>query len=128
MVNRPAEIQRFGVSHGYNMLMLNHGREITKFIFHAGFGSVLLHPESTIRGMAYPEGSGFDWKGYRLRGILLHLAFSKQINCGKHFFVNTEAKVTGSVVNAPIVDRYARVHTIVFHLILGPGFNWCVRE
>lgn len=127
LINKPAEVQRFGISRGYNMLILDHGMEIRKFIFCAVLGSVLLHPESTIRGMVLPRSPGFDWKEHKLKRVLLNLAFSKQIKWGKYFFVNTEAHGTVSVVNAPIVNGHARVHTVVFHLILGPGFNWCIR-
>lgn len=128
LVNKPAEVDQFQITHGYNMLMLNHGRVAGKFIVRAGLGSVLLHVENTIRGMEYPVGPGFDWKGYRLSGILLNIGFAKQFKLSKTFFINTEVKMNASVVNAPVVNGYARVHIVVFQLILGPGFNWSVRE
>lgn len=126
--NLPPEVEWFGISHGFNMLMFNYGIEIRKLIFRAGLGSVLIHPESTVRGMKYPVGPGFDMPGYRLRGITLNLGAAKQIPFGKYFFINTEAKVNASVVNSPVVNGYARVNNIVFQLILGPGINWCVKE
>lgn len=126
--NLPPEIQRFGISHGFNMLTLNHGREWRGIIFRAGIGSVLIHPESTVRGMKYPEGAGFDLPGYRLRGITMGFGVAKQISFGKYFFVNTEGKVNASILNAPIVNGYARVYNVVFQLILGPGVNWGVKE
>lgn len=126
--NLTPEVQRFGISHGFNMLMINHSREIYKMVFRAGLGSVLIHPESTIRGMKYPEGAGFDLPGYRLRGITLNLAVAKQVHFGKYFFINAEGKVNASVVNAPVMNGYARLHNVVFQLILGPGVNWSVKE
>ncbi len=128
MINKPPEVQRFGISHGFNNLFFNHSREIKKVIFRGGIGSVLLHPESTIRGMEYPEGPGFDIRGYRLRGISVNLAVAKQMSFGKYFFVNVEGKITASVVNAPIVNGYARVHNVAFQLILGLGVNWAVKS
>ena len=126
--NRPPEVEWFGISHGFNMLMFNHGREIKKVIFRAGLGSVLMHPESTIRGMEYGKRSGFDFPGYYLSGVVLNLAVAKQIRFGKYFFVNTEGKVTSSVTNAKIANGNARVNIITFQLILGPGVNWLVKE
>lgn len=127
--NRPPEVEWFGISHGYNMLMFNHGRQLKHIIVRAGMGSVLVHPESTIRGMEYPTGPGFDIMGYRLRGVVLNLATAKQFKFGKYFFLNAEAKVTASMIaRSPIVNGYARVHNIAFQLILGPGVNWAVKN
>lgn len=126
--NNPPEVERFGISHGFNMLMFNRGREIKKFIFRAGLGSVLMHPESTIRGMEYGKRSGFDLPGYYLSGAVLNFAAAKQIKFGKYFFINTEGKITSSVTNARIANGSARVHVVSFQLILGPGVNWLVRD
>lgn len=126
--NLPADVQRFGISHGYNMVMINHGRQFGKYIIRAGAGSALVHGESTVRGKVYPEGPGFDIKGYRLRGLSINLAVARQIKISKTFFVNTELKMNAAVANIPIVDGHARVHIVVFQFIVGPGFNWAVRE
>ncbi len=126
--NMPAEVQRFGISHGYNMLMFNHGREVGKYILRVGAGSALVHGESTIRGMSYPEGPGFDIYGYRMRGIVINLAAARQFKISKTFFMNAELKVNAAVANIPIVNGHARVNIVVFQFILGPGFNWCIRE
>ena len=36
--------------------------------------------------------------------------------------------MNAAVANIPIVDGHARVHIVVFQFIVGPGFNWAVRE
>lgn len=126
--NTTSQVQDFGISHGFNMLAFNYGIEKGKFIFRSGLGSVLIHPESTVRGMHYQNGPGFDLKGYRLRGMVAHLSASRQFRFGKTFFINSEFKISGAVVNAPIVLGHARVHIVVFQLVLGPGFNWAVKE
>lgn len=126
--NLPTEVQKFGVSHGYNMLMLNHGRQVKKFILRAGLGTALVHGESTVRGMVYMNGPGFDLPGYRLRGIVLNLAAARQFKISKSFFVNAELKVNATTAKIPIVNGHARMNVVVFQFILGPGVNWCVRE
>jgi len=128
LINLPPEIEKFGISHGYNMVMFNHGREVGKFILRAGLGSAIVHGESTIRGMVYPNGPGFDFGGYHLRGLTVNLGAARQIKVSKHFFVNTELKVNSSFANIPIILGHARVNIIVFQFIIGPGFNWSVRK
>lgn len=128
LLNKPAEVQHFGISHGYNMLMVNRGWERNHNIFRVGLGSVLIHPESTVRNLEYQVGPGFDLPGYRMRGILLNLAAARQFALGKYFYFNAEGKITASVLNADVVNGKARVHSVVFHFILGPGVNWNVRD
>lgn len=119
------DIQRFGISHGFNILTLNYARRFRYFIFRNGLGSVLMHPESTIRGKVYPEGPGFDIKGYRLRGIVYNTALAKQIPFLRNrMFINTEVKVTFARASAPIVDGVAHVNNIAFQGLLGLGVNF----
>lgn len=127
LANKPADVQRFGISHGFNILTVNRGWRNRICIFRAGLGSVLVHPESTVRNLEYPVGPGFDFPGYRLRGIVLNIAAARRLEFGKYFFVNAECKITGSMVNADIVQGKAKVHLATFHFILGPGINWNVR-
>jgi hypothetical protein len=128
LVNKPPEVERFGISHGFNMLFLNYGCEAGKFIFRAGLGSVLMHPESTVRGKKWPEDSSFDADGYYLRGVAVNLGFAKQFRFGKYFFINAEGKITAGTANVPILKGTARVQNVAFHFILGPGFNWAVKD
>ncbi len=126
--NTPPEVQRFGISHGYNMLFLNHGRQLGKYIVRAGIGTAFIHAESTIRGMKYPEESGLDLSGHKIRGLTFNLSCARHFRLNKTFFVNAEAKVHAAFANAPVVNGYARVNIVAFQLILGPGVNWCVRQ
>jgi hypothetical protein len=119
------DIQRFGISHGFNMLTFNYAHKFNYFIFRNGIGSVLLHPESTIRNKVYPEGPGFDIKGYRLRGFVFHTAIAKQIPIvRKRLFINTEVKASFAKANAPIVDGIAKVNAIVLQGIVGLGVRF----
>ncbi len=126
--NPPPGVEMFQVTHGYNMLFLNRGWEVGKYIVRAGLGTGLVHPESRVRGLYYEFGSGLDLPGYRIRGITANLSGARQFPIGKYFFVNAEAKIHASVANIDIVNGHARMHTVVFQLILGPGVNWAVKE
>src|SRR5215216_7185469 len=51
--NRPPEVQQFGISHGYNLVMVNHGWDVRRLILRAGVGAVLAHPENNVRGRPF---------------------------------------------------------------------------
>ncbi|MHC1707018.1 MAG: hypothetical protein AB9842_05790 [Bacteroidales bacterium] len=128
LLNKPAEVERFGISHGFNMLLFSYGQERSGFIIKAGAGPVLIHPESTIRGKVYPEGPGFDIKGYRLKGLALQLGLARQFSLNRTFFINTEAKIIAAFANAPVVDGRAKVRNLSFQLVVGPGVKWAKRD
>ena len=127
--NKHPDIQRFGISHGFNMLTINYARKFKYFIFRNGIGSVLMHPENTIRNKSYPEGLGFDIKGYRLRGLVFNTAIAKQIYLIKNrLYINLEGKATFAKGNAPIVDGKAKVNNIALQAIGGLGVNFARRK
>jgi hypothetical protein len=78
--------------------------------------------------MQWPEGPGFDLYGYRLRGYVINLALSRQFRIYKRFYINTEAKVTFSQANAPIVNGYAKVNSLAYQFIFGPGIDWGYKK
>ncbi|MBL7765435.1 MAG: hypothetical protein JNJ58_05045 [Chitinophagaceae bacterium] len=125
LLNPHPDIQRFGISHGFNILTLNYARYFKYFIVRNGIGSVLMHPESTIRNLEYPEGPGFDIKGYRLRGIVWNTAVAHRFHFfRKRMFLNLEAKATFAKANAPIVNGVAKVNNIALQMIGGLGVNF----
>jgi hypothetical protein len=84
-----------------------------------------MHPESTIRNKVYPEGPGFDIKGYVLRGFVYNAAIAKQFYFWKNrMYLNTEIKTTFARANAPIVDGTAIVNNIALQAIAGLGVRF----
>jgi hypothetical protein len=65
LTNPPPEVQAFAVSHGYNLLTLNHLWRSTALVYRLGGGLVVAHPESTVRGRTFE-------RGYRLSGPTLN--------------------------------------------------------
>lgn len=129
LINKPPEVERFSLSHGYNMLTVNHGILFKKIIFRAGLGPLFVHPENTVRGMKYPEGGKYpNLPGHTLTGIVFNLGLAKQFRFGKYFFINAEGKFNASAGKVPIVNGYAKVYNIALQLILGPGVNWKIKE
>lgn len=121
--NTTPEVQKFNISHGFNMLMVNRGFDKKTFRYRAGVGVVLAHPESNIRGKEFGN-TGNDWDlGYYLTGPVLNLAFSKPIQLNGRFYLNAEAKTTFAYSRIKIAEGDADVYNLAFHLILGLGYD-----
>jgi hypothetical protein len=117
--NTTDEVQKFNISHGFNMVMLNRGFAKRTFRYHAGAGIVLTHPESKIRGKEFGN-TGNDWDmGYYLSGPVMNLAISRPIRLGDRLYLNAEAKTTLAYAHIRIAEGHADVYNLAFHLILG---------
>ena len=126
--NRPPEIERFAISHGYNFLMVNRTVEKTLFnefdyLLRLGAGVVLSHVENTVRGQVFPEDGGiFGW-GYYLTGPVLNLTAAKRFYLLRNLFVNTEVKFNPSVSWVPINDGHAVVWNFPVTFSFGLGID-----
>jgi len=121
--NTTPEIQKFNISHGFNMLIVNRGYDKKTFRYRAGVGMVLVHPESKIRGKEFGD-TGNDWDmGYYLSGPVLNFAVSKPIRLGGRFYLNAEAKTTFAYSHIKIAEGHANVYNLAFHLVLGIGVD-----
>ncbi len=119
--NTTPEVQKFNISHGFNMLMMNRGFEKNSFRYRAGAGIVLAHPESNIRGKEFGNTTD-DWDmGYYLSGPVFNLAISKPIRLGSRFYINPETKTTFAYSYIKVSQGHANVYNLAFHLILGFG-------
>lgn len=126
--NTSPEVQKFNISHGFNMVFVNRGFERKLFRYRAGAGIVLAHPESTIRGKEFGStGNDFDL-GYSISGPALNLAISKPFRLNNRFFINTEAKATMAYSYIKVAQGHADVYSIAFHLILGLGVDFIKSE
>jgi hypothetical protein len=121
--NTTPEVQKFNISHGFNMLMLNRGFDRGKFRYRAGAGLVLTHPESKIRGKEFGNTTD-DWDmGYYLSGPVVNLAISKPIRLSNRFFIDAEAKTTFAYGSVQVAEGRADVYNLAFHLLLGVGYD-----
>ena len=122
--NTTPEVQRFNISHGFNLLMVNRGFDNGKFRVRAGGGIVLAHPESNIRGMEFGDSSNDTDLGYFISGPVANFALSKPIWLSKRFFINVEAKTTLAYAHIKIANGHSDVFNLAFHLILGLGVDF----
>lgn len=121
-------VQRFGISHGFNMLIINRGVQLNTFVLRTGVGAIWAHPENTVRDLALEESKGFFNWGYYLSGAVLNIAVSKPVSMGKRWFVNIETKTTFAYAKTGVVNGKADVYNWAFHLIIGLGNNFIIRD
>lgn len=126
--NLSDEIQRFSISHGFNLLLINSGYAFGKFFIKPGMGIVLGHPENTIRNLPLNEKVGLFNDGYYISGSAVNLAINSRIKLTGLIFLETEAKITYGYAYVPVANGKAKVHNLAFHLTLGLGFRQNFRN
>ncbi len=125
--NKPNEIQEFTITNGYNLLLINRAfrkkfKENIPFIYRIGFGPVITHPESTIRGKKFDEKGGLHWvdtDGYFVSGIVGQLAVELDYIIYKSLAFFVEGKIMGSFATVPIHSGRADLSNISFHSLFG---------
>lgn len=121
--NTTPEVEKFNISHGFNMIFVNRGFEKNKFRYRTGLGMVLVHPESKIRGLEFGNSTD-DWDlGYYLTGPVLNLAVSKPIKLSGRFYANVEGKTTCAYSRIKIANGHADVYNLALHLNIGFGVD-----
>lgn len=125
--NPPADVQRFQVTHGYDLITVGKGWHRGSVFVRAGAGIVLAHPESTVRGRTWPETGGVSLGfigllggGYFLTGPAARASISRHF--GHRVFVAPEVELTVARARVPIADGDASVPNLAFHPRLALGF------
>lgn len=119
--NPPAEVQEFGVSHGYNLVFVSHAREVAPDTWaRAGAGVVIAHPESTVRGRTY-DGAGSLGGGYHLAGPTVVLGAERRFFPGRGLFLSLQGLAAASWARVPIAGGSATVPDVSFHALGGVG-------
>lgn len=115
--NGPREVEHFEVSHGYNMLFINHVWKLRYFDVRAGAGLVISHTESAIRNLALDTG-------YDLSGVSGQIGVGKRLYLSQKFFLNLETKLTFSNANVSVAEGEASVPNIAIHGLVGIGYDF----
>ena len=122
--NGPSEVQKFNITHGFNMFMLNKAQEKNGIVYRVGGGIVITHPENTVRDQALPEDNGIFNKGYHLSGAAAQVAVAKRFDLSNHWFANVEAKLTAAYARVDVVDGHASVPNVATHFLFGIGYKY----
>lgn len=85
--NTSPEVESFSVSHGWNLLTVNRVWDLDDFLFRFGFGVVLTHPESVIRGKKYGESGGIFGLGYFVSGPAVTVGGGRRVSLTDQFYL-----------------------------------------
>ena len=119
--NRPPDVQKFEISHGFNMLSVAPWWRRGAARYLAGVGVVITHPETTVRGKALPAGRGLFGGGYYISGVTLQGALGRRFRLGDRLFTSLEGKLTASYARVPVAEGTATVPNIALHTLVGVG-------
>lgn len=119
--NEPPEVQRFEISHGYNLLTLNRVWRHGRMRYLLGAGAVVAHPESEVRGRAWPDHGGLFGGGYYVTGPTVQVGAGRELPLPGSLFAAVEGKVTASYARVPIRNGHATAPDAAFHLLAGLG-------
>jgi len=122
--NRPEEVQRFEITHGFNLITANRRWSVYGFGLRAGAGIVLAHPQTTIRGRAFPENGGAFGLGWYVSGGALQVALEQRIRLNSRFDAGLEGKFTAAAARAPIAQGYVDVANLALHGLAGLRYHF----
>jgi len=122
--NRPPEVERFDVTHGYNVFTLGRAWTRNGFRLRAGAGVVIAHPESTVRGRRFGPRQGIFGLDQYLAGPALVLGASREWPLGRRAFVSPELQLSAASARVPISDGRASAPNLAAHFLIGVGWRW----
>jgi hypothetical protein len=118
--NPPPGVREFSISHGYNLVLLGHGREVAPGVWARGaLGAVVAHPESVVRGRELPQDRGPFGSGYHLAGPALSLGLEGRVPLGARARLAVGGRLTGAYAVVPVEGGSARVPNVAFHATAG---------
>jgi hypothetical protein len=115
----PPEIERFSISHGYNLLTLERGFFVSGFELWAGVGVVIAHPESSVRGLDQPQDQDGIGGGYHATGPTVALAAARKVALGRRLAIVPELRFTLSRAHVPVADGEAWAPNAAVHFTIG---------
>jgi hypothetical protein len=119
--NRPDEVQRFNISHGYNLNTVNRAWLVKGLIYRVGLGVVMTHPETTVRGKEHENEGGVN--GFYISGLTAQGAVEKRFDISRKFFLSLEGKLTASYADIPVAGGEASVPNVAAHGLFGFGYR-----
>jgi len=105
--NPPNEIEHFEVSHGYNLAMVSRTISFhnSPSIFRIGLGTVIGHPEGSIRGKAINPVHSLLGGGYHISGFCFQAAVGPPVGIAEHWFFRPKFKLTAAWAQMPLVGN-----------------------
>ncbi|UCE04891.1 MAG: hypothetical protein JSW07_14875 [bacterium] len=122
--DNPPEIERFEISHGFNLYYVNRCWNYKTFILRLGAGIVFAHPENTVRGKSLDQSKGILNMGYYIAGPTFQLTLCRKFGLWQNLRFLIEGKVTASYARVPVFHGHANVTNVAIHGLAGLGYEF----
>lgn len=123
LTNTTDRIQRFDISHGFNILSLYRGRKLTPHFWRReGLGAVIAHPENRVDGQDISQNRGLMGSGYYLSGPALLLGVGRNDKIIGSTIIKMNLDLIFAYAWVPLYQGYATFPHLSLHLSLGMGY------
>jgi hypothetical protein len=122
--NPAPPVERFEVTHGYNLATANVRAPAGRYQVRAGLGVVVAHAEGRVAGRAVGERRTRLGGGYHLAGVTLQLAAGRRYPFGRGAvaaYAAPELKLTASRARVPLGEGSVSVPNVALHVLGGLG-------
>jgi len=119
LANPPAQVQRFEVTHGFNILTVNYARETRPLTLRAGAGVVLPHVTGTVRGEDYSTQGG-----YEIGGPAFLVGAGKRWPIVAGLSVEAESQLTVGWIDIAVTGGRVSASNVALHLWAGLGYTF----
>jgi hypothetical protein len=129
LTNPPPEVQHFEVTHGYNLVTVNHAARSRErgWVARLGVGVVIAHPEGVVRGRPIASARTVLGGGYHVAGFTAQVAVGRRIELARHLVLSPEAKATASLARMSTADGRLAVPNVALHALAGLGYTFVGR-
>ncbi|MCP4571325.1 MAG: hypothetical protein GY838_03165 [bacterium] len=118
--NPPPEVDYFNVTHGTNIVSLQHAWVRPRWRYMVQAGVIIARPENSVRGLRAPENGGLFGGGYFLTGPALGAGVGTHLPLTDWLDFDAEARVTVVWVEVDVVGGQAEFRNTGLHLLMGP--------
>jgi hypothetical protein len=118
--NPPAGVDALSVSHGFNIVTLNHAFEHEDWRMRVGLGPVITHVEARIAGTSY-DGP------YEIAGAAALIGIGRKLDLGAHFSLLGEVDATFGYIQAHpdgTPDLDLTIRNPALHAQVGVGYRF----
>jgi hypothetical protein len=126
--NPSGPVERFEVTHGYNLPTVNFSVPSGEWRARFGVGLVVAHPEGSIGGREIAGEPTVLGGGYHIAGFTTQLGFGRRYALGAGETAMTaapEVKVTASWARIGVPAGTVTVPNVAVHLLGGVGVRRC---
>jgi hypothetical protein len=122
--NRSSEVERFEITHGFNLITVNRVWTCFGFDLRTGAGIVLAHPQSIVRDAAFPEDAGALGLGWYISGAAMQAGFGRRFRLSRRFDAGLEGKLTAAAARVPIAQGSADIANLAAHGLVGLRYRF----